>query len=663
MTPEQAAASREDPTPTALAETRQRFGERFVEGRLEAEQQARELLGTRAGSLSRDEARELLSLFNRHEKLGKVRLDRFSPAFAGATFNKVTADIDRFNEVVADLWTANDEDALETLGRMLADRTLLPGAGPSLPSMLLYLRDPARFAVCINATMSGLAYAEGVPVPSAQSRASYESFCERVAAWRGRYGVAAQEADAVLTALMRHQREAAAVAASPATTSVAPGFVFGSAPLRFLADLADNNTGQWMEANRDRYRDELREPFTTRLSLRQALEQDGQALLVSLVPFADVLSWEVEDADGARLPHDVETPADATAWLDAGGTSVRWDIDRDDPLLDSPDLADRIGLLFRALHPLAAAAWGDRAVLDDLPVQDDSQDEPAAAPQRPTVEQVAEACHLPVETVEEWVTELRGRKRQAFFYGPPGTGKTHVAMQLARHLATSEDHISVVQFHPSYSYEDFVEGLRPETGGASGQLTYTVRPGLFQDFCTRARRHPDQSFVMVVDEMNRADLAAVFGELLLLLEYRGDQRVSLPYSQRPFSVPRNIVLLATMNTADRSLALVDFALRRRFHAFPLEPSEQVLSSWLAEHPQVDAALALDVFRLIRDRVGASEPVSPGHSYWMDPDADAAAVKRTWAYQVRPYLAEHWFEQPQELDLLDQDVRALIAERT
>jgi MoxR-like ATPase len=218
-----------------------------------------------------------------------------------------------------------------------------------------------------------------------------------------------------------------------------------------------------------------------------------------------------------------------------------------------------------------------------------------------------------------------------------------------------------VQFHPAYSYEDFVEGLRPVTG-EHGTLTYTVRKGLFQKLCKRARKAPDENFVLVIDEMNRADLAAVFGELLFLLGYRDSVKVTLPYSQRRLSVPGNIYVLGTANTADRSLTQLDFALRRRFNAFPLLPNDDVLASWAASRPGVNKDLALGVFRLIRDRVGLKESISPGHSYWMVEQLDASVAERVWSYQVRPYLTDHWVEQPDELERLDEDVRALIAER-
>ncbi|MGY1691125.1 DUF2461 family protein [Geodermatophilus sp. SYSU D01105] len=727
-----------DSTPHVLSQVRTAFGDRFVAGRMLAEQAAVALLDSRAGRLDRDEATRLGQLFNTHELAGRIRQDRFSPAFAGATMQKVTEDLDRFNDVVATLWTADVDTALDTLGGILGDRSVLPGAGSSLPSMLLYLRDPDQFGVCINATMRGLAAAMRCPPFHADSRAEYERFCRSLNEWRTRHDVAPQEADAVLTALWREARQARAD--TGATTT------FGQAPLAFLADLANHNDGAWMQANRDRYRTELRQPFVTLLEqlaerhlreldpqldtavktnhvlasirkrfpdeqgeyytylwgafsrgrkqedvqlavlvqpaaleaslflgsatdeqrerLRTALTNRADELFASVAPHLDELTWEIHvrehPLDEAVPGRAVGDAAGMQNWLDAGGTSIKWAIPAGDPRLDDPHLADQIGTLFRALHPLAAAAWGDDVV---VPVEDDEEDDGGGDPGGPlSVGDVAEACHLPAEVIDEWVGALT-TLRQGLFYGPPGTGKTHVATTLARHLATSAEHIELVQFHSAYSYEDFIEGLRPDATADSGALRYTVRPGLFQELCTKARAAADDTFVLVIDEMNRADVAAVFGELLLLLEYRGSRSVLLPYSQRRFSVPRNLVVLGTMNTADRSLALVDFALRRRFNAFPLHPSRDVLARWATTHPDVDGDLLVGLFDLVLDRVGADSPVAPGHSYWMVDDADAVTAERIWSYQVRPYLAEHWFEQPEQLARLDQDVRALIAERS
>jgi hypothetical protein len=271
---------------------------------------------------------------------------------------------------------------------------------------------------------------------------------------------------------------------------------------------------------------------------------------------------------------------------------------------------------------------------------------------------VAAATHLPIERLEEWVALLRGPKRQALFYGPPGTGKTFVARQLARHLAGPDGEVELVQFHPSFSYEDFIEGLRPSLS-ANGVLAYEIRPGVFQEFCQRALGR-NGTFVFVIDEVNRAELGAVLGELMMLLEYRG-RAVPLPYSQRKFSVPENVVVLATMNTADRSLALVDFALRRRFHAFEMRPDRKVLERHLSARGE-PAELALQMFDEVQKRVDNAD-FAPGHSYWMSDDLSAAGLDRVWRYELFPYLAEYWFEHRETLHGLHARVGEILSEGT
>jgi MoxR-like ATPase len=191
---------------------------------------------------------------------------------------------------------------------------------------------------------------------------------------------------------------------------------------------------------------------------------------------------------------------------------------------------------------------------------------------------------LPVEWLRETV-DLLNEKRQVILYGPPGTGKTFLAQELCKALVESSGgEYAIVQFHPSYSYEDFFEGIRPRLAqDGSGSVAFDLVSGPLKRLASLAQKNPTHPYVLIIDEINRANLAKVFGELYFLLEYRG-QRVTLQYSDEEFLLPRNLFLIGTMNTADRSIALVDAAMRRRFYFQGLFPGEEpirdVLPRWL-----------------------------------------------------------------------------------
>ncbi len=204
-------------------------------------------------------------------------------------------------------------------------------------------------------------------------------------------------------------------------------------------------------------------------------------------------------------------------------------------------------------------------------------------------------------------------KKQIIFEGPPGSGKTFLADLFARYFTENplegehDERIEVVQFHQSYGYEDFVQGIRPVTDG-EGRLQYRVMPGIFLQHCERARANPDKRFVLIIDEINRGNLSRIFGELLMLLEYR-DKKVRLPYAagdgvaeQSHLQIPPNLYLIGTMNSTDRSLAMIDYALRRRFFFYRLLPvvngQATVLERWLAgqDFTTAQQTHVLDVLR-------------------------------------------------------------------
>lgn len=244
-------------------------------------------------------------------------------------------------------------------------------------------------------------------------------------------------------------------------------------------------------------------------------------------------------------------------------------------------------------------------------------------------------------------------KKQIVLYGPPGTGKTYLARRLARALAAGEEHrVRLVQFHPAMSYEDFIEGLRPRVL-PNGQVTYEVTPGPLMLAAEAARAESGARHVLVIDEINRANLAKVLGELLFLLEYR-DEAAQLMYRPKEaFTLPDNLLIIATMNTADRSVALVDAAMRRRFHFVPFFPHDGamrgLLDRWLrAKGGRVSIARFLDAVNVeLRKHVGEHLLIGPSH--FMKTDLSDPSLRRIWTYNVFPLIEEQLWGQQAEVE--------------
>lgn len=271
---------------------------------------------------------------------------------------------------------------------------------------------------------------------------------------------------------------------------------------------------------------------------------------------------------------------------------------------------------------------------------------PAEAHLPNATQELADRIHVGLDWLQDCVELLRER-RQIIFYGPPGTGKTYIARQLAWHVA-DKGNVKFVQFHPAYSYEDFFEGFRPQAG-SGGQVGFTLKAGPLRSLVDKAAENPEAAYVLIIDEINRGNLPKIFGELYFLLEYR-DQAIDLMYSSdsaEPFSLPKNIFVIGTMNTADRSIALVDTALRRRFAFLPLHPSEQptrgILRSWLAAKGY-DGRLA-DLHEELNARISDGD-FKIGPSYFMRDkiatDATDKALELMWRTDILPLLEEHHF---------------------
>ena len=311
------------------------------------------------------------------------------------------------------------------------------------------------------------------------------------------------------------------------------------------------------------------------------------------------------------------------------------------------ELAADVAEAFRVLYPLYVLAtsedpatalaqhWGDSAApIDDVPDEEDVYDRDALM-----------ADTLMPEAELDEIEQLLADKPQLVLYGPPGTGKTWVAERLARYLTREGGEVRVVQFHPSYGYEDFVEGIRPVVSEKAAQVGYRVEPGIFRLLCDQARKRPKETFVLVVDEINRGNLPRIFGELLYLLERRGpNYRVELPISRQAFSVPTNLVLIGTMNTADQSIALIDAALRRRFHFVELRPDSQLLREWLSQHAPKMAYVAtvLDKLNDALRRERLDDNLLVGHTHFMRRGLDELALKRLWDRSIVPTLEEYFY---------------------
>ena len=269
-----------------------------------------------------------------------------------------------------------------------------------------------------------------------------------------------------------------------------------------------------------------------------------------------------------------------------------------------------------------------------------------------TINDLAETTYLPIEKLRD-IEALLIEKKQVIFYGPPGTSKTYVARRFSEYFTQDTDNVEVIQFHPSYSYEDFIEGIKPIIlkTGVSG---FSKEPGLIKKMVKRCIKTPEKRFVLIIDEINRGNISKIFGELIYLLEYR-NEKISLTYSsEEKFSIPPNIYIIGTMNSADRSIAFVDYALRRRFYFIEFYPNSKngILFDWFKDKSVqgIDAKEIVDMLDQINQKITTQlgKEYQIGYSYFMVKNLNRNKLKMIFKYAVIPLIEQYYFGKRKDL---------------
>lgn len=307
---------------------------------------------------------------------------------------------------------------------------------------------------------------------------------------------------------------------------------------------------------------------------------------------------------------------------------------------------------------------GEYEFIMDIIREENPLEKPDELKKKYTKEDFLSKVYMTEERYDVLAALLKNRKN-VILQGAPGVGKTFTAKKLAYAMMGEEDdsRIEMVQFHQNYTYEDFIMGYRPD--GADFKLT----DGIFYRFCQRASNYPDKDFFFIIDEINRGNMSKIFGELLMLIEkaYRGT-KVTLAYSGMPFSVPENLYIIGMMNTADRSLAMIDYALRRRFSFFEMEPgfNSEGFTNYRNSFADETFNTLIDQIKLLNKEISEDKSLGRGfqigHSYFCGREELGCTdewMRSVVEFDILPMLNEYWFDEPAKLQRWEKNLRGVF----
>lgn len=431
--------------------------------------------------------------------------------------------------------------------------------------------------------------------------------------------------------------------------------------------------GVWENGYTDRYLDDVKSmSVNDKIAIKAATTQrkhlpfDGQERTVSRMDIKAIGTIVANRGDGRTVEVEWESDFQEKTWYFFTNRSTVWRLRTDDNYnlkQYSEKLIDFIWGGQAQDYAWFAAQWWGNQNSDKIqpPLLPDGDHMPYS------VEDVVAAGVFLTETQIHQMLERLRTKKAMILQGAPGVGKTFIARKLAYALMAEvgNDRLEMVQFHQSYSYDDFVRGYRPLPGKAG---SFALQNGVFHEFCQKAAKDLDREYVFIIDEINRGNLSLIFGELLMLIE--GDKRgpdyaVPLVYrhpDEPRFFIPANVYVIGLMNIADRSLAMVDYALRRRFAFVTLYPQyeSRLLKQWLRDRLMPEETVELVTAQMnalnreIREDPLLGENYQVGHSYFCPKGDNFTGLDDAWyrgivQTEIAPLLKEYWYDNPQRAD--------------